>query len=158
MGSQGETTSPLSSEQEPTFSDQNLEESLASLYKPPYSIRNRQGIGVPDEREETQFQQAAPQKENPLFQPYGKPEPKETSRVQQPIESEEDEVTTRGGTILPLLLLMIGSHLLILGLLLLFCSKNGIVTLEWSSRFWGFYLLLGAPMLYLGGRILKRNF
>ncbi len=139
------------------FDDQTLQESLASLYKPPYSVRNRQGFGVPDEREESPYIEAEPHKENSLFQSYDKPDVESIPMIPsdgiQPLE-DGDEVTKRGN-ILPLLFLMIGTHLFILGALLLFCSKGGFVTLEWSSRFWFLYCLISFPPLYFGGRLLK---
>jgi len=132
------------------FSDQTLQESLASLYKPPYSIRDRRGLGVPDEREEALFKQAEVSKENPLFHFHDQKE------AQQPSEEvNQEEKSMRRGTILPLLFLMIGVHLFILGVLLLFCAREGVVTLEWSNRFWFIYCLASFPMLYFGVRLLK---
>ncbi|QVL57655.1 MAG: hypothetical protein KFB93_00855 [Simkaniaceae bacterium] len=142
--------------QDHKFSDQTLQESLASLYKPPYSVRNRQGFGVPDEREETSYIETEPPKEETLFHAYDQEEvpmiPEEGIKT-----LEETEEATRRGSILPLLFLMIGAHLFILGSLLLFCSKNGVVTLEWSSRFWFLYCLISFPLLYFGGRMLKKQ-
>lgn len=138
------------------FSNQTLQESLASLYKPPYSARDRQGFGVPDEREETPFKEAEPEKEDPLFKSYDQMEFEEVEPVQNE-EVEEEEEVSRRGTILPLLFLMIGAHLFMLGALLLFCSKDGVVTLEWNSRLWFFYCLISFPLLYFGGRLLKKS-
>ena len=150
------TSSIESSKQVPKrdekFAEQSLQESLASLYKPPYSVRNRQGLGVPDERENAPFKEAEPQKENPLFQSFEKVEPEQILGQNEEMQEEEG---TRRGTILPLLFLMIGAHLFALGALLLFCSKDGFVTLEWSSRFWFLYCLISFPLLYFGGKLLK---
>lgn len=146
-----ETSKPAPSADK-KFVDQSLTESLASLYKPPYSVRNQQGLGVPDEREEAPFKEAAPQKEDPLFQSY---EQMELEEQHEPEEVVEEEETVRRGSILPLLFLMIGAHLFILGALLLFCSKEGVVTLQWSSRFWFVYCLVSFPLLYVGSRTLK---
>ncbi|NGX50302.1 MAG: hypothetical protein K1060chlam2_00143 [Chlamydiae bacterium] len=134
------------------FSDQTLQESLASLYKPPYSVRNRQGLGVPDERVDTPFKQADPIKDDPLFQSYDEVEHQESEET----VIEEEEVTRRGD-ILPLLFLMIGAHFFVLGTLLLFCSKDGFVTLQWNSSYWFIYCLISFPILYLGARLLKRT-
>lgn len=154
------TTSAESPSQEPKydakFSDQSLQESLASLYKPPYSVRNRQGLGVPDEREEVPYKQAEPTKDDPLFQSYDQIETQETLIAPAEPVMDEEEITRRG-SILPLLFLMIGAHLFVLGALLLFCSKGGLVTLEWSSRFWFVYCLISFPLLYFGVRHLKKS-
>ncbi len=152
-----ESTKTSAPSQDKKFVDQTLQESLASLYKPPYSVRNRQGLGVPDEREETPFKEAEPQEENPLFQSYEQMEIKDPVTLLHPVQHTElvEEVVTRRGNILPLLFLMIGAHLCMLGVLLLFCSKDGIVTLQWSSRFWFLYCLISIPLFYFGGRMLK---
>lgn len=145
---------PQTPKHDAKFSDQTLQESLASLYKPPYSVRNRQGFGVPDEREEPSFKQAEPLKEDPLFQSYDQ---KETEKPLVTEEKFEEEEITKRGNILPLLFLMIGAHLFVLGTLLLFCSKEGVVHLQWSSRFWFLYCLISFPLLYFGTRLLKQT-
>lgn len=146
-------------QQDHKFSDQTLQESLASLYKPPYSVRNRQGLGVPDEREESSYVEAEPQKQDPFFQSDEQEEIQEAPMIpEEGIQSTEEIDETRGsGNVLPLLFLMIGAHLFILGALLLFCSKNGTVTLEWSSRFWFLYCLMSTPLLYFGSKMLNRQ-
>ncbi len=144
--------------QDERFQTQSLEESLASLYKPPYSIRNRQGIGVPDEREESPFQKVAPKKGEDLFQKC------EASGVKQQsaspavskINTESDCETQPRGGFLPLLFLSVGVNLIVLGLLILFFSKGGIARLEWNSSHWFVYLLTGFPTTYAGVRLLKR--
>lgn len=139
------------------FTNQNLKESLASLYKPPYSVRNRQGLGVPDEREERPLHEHEEEHENPLFQPYEQMELKDQHPVIHEEERGENVVNKERGNIFPLLCLMIGTHLLILGSLLLFCSNNGFVTLQWSSRLWFLYCLISFPLIYIGCRILKKQ-
>jgi ribosomal protein L40E len=139
--------------QDDRFEKQSLEESLASLYKPPYSIRNRQGLGVPDEREEPQFKQVEPPKqEHPLFQSY---ETLEAERPVAKVSEKEGEEKKEGGGVLPLLLLLTGIHLVVLGILILFFSKGGIVSLEWNASYWFFYVLIGVALSYLGARFLK---
>lgn len=56
---------------------------------------------------------------------------------------------------LPIALLTIGSNLLMLSMLLLILGKNGKVELEWSSSYWMLYFILGAPLLFLGYKIIK---
>jgi hypothetical protein len=58
---------------------------------------------------------------------------------------------------LPIALLIIGSNLLILSLLLLILGKEGKLELEWSSSYWSFYALLGAPLLFFGYRLAKKE-
>jgi hypothetical protein len=134
--------------QDEKFTSQSLQESLASLYKPPYCVRNQRGVGIPDEREESSpFKEVQPHKEDLLFSSYG-----EVERQEEPKEEKEKE---RGGGVLPLFLLTVGVQLFILGLFLLFFSKNGTLTLEWNSRFWFFYCFAAIPLLAFGMRLLK---
>lgn len=137
--------------QDERFATQSLQESLASLYKPPYSVRNRQGLGVPDEREESSFKQVVPPKEDPIHS-YNAPEHQEPL----PSESKVKDKMEERGAVLPLLLLSIGLNLVVLGMLILFFSKEGTVCLEWSARYWFFYLLVGLPMSYIGTRLLRQ--
>jgi len=148
-----EASSP-SAKQDVNFSEKRLQESLASLYKPPYSVRNRQGLGVPDEREELSFTRTEPSKGNPLFHPYEQEGGQQKLIKQEELKKNE---TPKKGAILPLLFFMVGAHLFILGMLLLFCSRDGVVTLEWTSHFWFVYCLVGSPFLYFGVRMLKND-
>lgn len=140
------------SKQDKRFSEKSLEESLASLYKPPYSVRNRQGLGIPDEREEPAFKQASPPKENLLFQSY------EQIPEKTPLSSEAQQGNEEVGPggVWPLFLLSIGINLVVLGILIFFFSKEGVTRLEWDSRYWFLYLLIGLSITYLGVRSLKR--
>ena len=142
--------------EEEKFSHQSLEESLASLYKPPYSARNKQGFGIPDEKEEIAFSQVEPPKENPLFQPYENEEELPSEVIEEPpVEKQSSEVVYQGA-VLPLLLLLIGTHLFLLGVLILFFSSHGRVVLEWNSQHWFLYPLISAPLLFFGFRLLKK--
>jgi len=157
-------TSSIEKENLPTkddhkFSNQTLQESLASLYKPPYSVRNQHGFGIPDERQETSYIDIETKKEEPLFEEYEKQDTQKGSvlkeKERQNTQEREEEV--KRGAVFPLLFLMIGTHFLLLGTLLLFCSKNGKVTLEWNNRFWFLYCFISIPLLYFGGKKLKNQ-
>ena len=50
----------------------------------------------------------------------------------------------------PLLLLSIGANLLVIGLLQLFFSDGGLLTLEWDSSYWFVYCLGALPLCYFG--------
>ena len=147
---------PSSPLEEEKFTNQSLQESLASLYKPPYSARNKQGFGIPDEKEEMGFAQVEPPKEDPLFQSYDHKEEVLSDRVEEsPAEKQSSEETYQGA-VLPLLLLLVGTHLFLLGLLVLFFSSHGRVVLEWNSQYWFLYVLLSAPLLFFGFRLIKK--
>jgi hypothetical protein len=70
---------------------------------------------------------------------------------------KEDAVVKEKSVFLPIALLTIGSNLLILSILLLILGHEGKVELEWSSSYWMIYALLGAPLLFLGYRIVKKE-
>ena len=142
--------------EEEKFSNQSLEESLASLYKPPYSARNKQGFGIPDEKEEIAFAQVEPPKEDPLFESYEKEEEIPSEAIEEPSLQKQSSEIAYEGAVLPLLLLLIGTHLFLLGLLILFFSSHGRVVLEWNSQYWFLYLLISAPLLFFGFRLLKK--
>jgi len=107
-------------------------ESLASLYRPPYLVRESHGYGVPDEREGSY----AGTQEEEFFE-------------------EEDQKEPGNRSVWALLLLSIGGNLLTLGLLILFFSEAGRLTLEWKSGTWFLYCFLGAPFLFLGWKCLS---
>ncbi|MCK4934873.1 MAG: hypothetical protein KAR79_04735 [Simkaniaceae bacterium] len=134
------------SEGDSIFSDHSVQESLASLYKPPYSSRNRFGLGVPDERDEGDYSKSETQgASDALFQEYN----------EETLGKQETLVSKQGG-FLSLLLLTVGAQLFILGLLLALFSSDGKLTLQWSSHLWYWYLLIAAPMLFLGFRQIKK--
>jgi len=112
-----------------------LEESLATLYRPPYSGSSYQRP----------------------------PEPAPTTHTHQIFHAEEEEsdvddptqMTEADGGIWPLLFLTIGGMLLTLGLLLFFFSENGRVILEWNAHYWFLYCLIATPFLMLGWKFLN---
>ena len=56
-----------------------------------------------------------------------------------------------------MLLLLPGSFFLFFGMILLFFSNDGTLSLEWNAHYWFFYLLLAAPLIYYGWRTLNRQ-
>jgi hypothetical protein len=76
------------------------------------------------------------------------PENKES--VKRSFAGEEVDQEEENGYIVALTLLSCGGMLLTLSLLLLFFSEHGRLVLEWKSRYWSLYMILGTPMLYYG--------
>ena len=68
---------------------------------------------------------------------------------------EEEEENSEHGHIVSLTLLSCGCMLLTISMLLLFFSQHGRVVLEWKSRYWSLYLLMGLPMIYYGIKKLR---
>ena len=77
-------------------------------------------------------------------------------------EAIAEEENTSGGfltsflaePLMPIVLLLPGIVLFLFGLMLVAFSSQGVLTLEWSAKYWFVYLLLAAPLLYFGWRIL----
>lgn len=126
--------------QDAMFSNQSVQESLASLYKPPYVSRDRRGLGVPSTHRDVDYE---PMPEPPPVQ-------RETAAY-----DEEEEVTQERGGFLSLILLSLGGNLLTLGLLLLFFSDHGTLTLKWNGHAWFLYCLASLPLLGIGYRLLR---
>lgn len=117
--------------QTPLFKQQTLQESLTSLYSPPYSSRNQ-----------TLFQS----EEEPASRSPSTPPSQSATAAASQEESEADIKSS----FLPILLLVVGSNLFTVGLLQFFFSSNGLLALEWDSSFWFLYCLTALPLCYFG--------
>lgn len=89
---------------------------------------------------------------------YPPPYAKKTE-VTPPKEEEEEEkkrsLDLKGS--MGYLILSLGGLLLLIAFFLLFFSEKGLLVLEWKSRYWFFYILLGGPLSFWGWRLLKRS-
>lgn len=77
------------------------------------------------------------------------------NKINPPQDAQIATLPKEKSSFLPIALLTIGSNLLMLSMLLLILGKNGKVELEWSSSYWMLYLILGAPLMFLGYKIIK---
>lgn len=96
------------------------EETLASLYPPPYKPK------VADT--ESSFE-----KEEEINTPQVK-----------------EEVMENNKSLVPTILFWTGVNILIFSLILLFFSKNGFLYLKWNASYWYLYSLISLPLLYFG--------
>jgi len=117
-----------------------------SLYPPPYAQKGSPHLG--DGMHNATSFKSQPQEpmHEKRFQPsaaLGVPNINVEGAVEQQVVEEKSSFW-------PLLLMSIGANLLVLGLLQLFFSENGTLTLEWNSHFWFLYCLGAAPLFYLG--------
>ncbi len=140
------TTRMQNSFQAPIFQSQSLEDSLTSLYTPPYQGKR------------PQFESQASQELPPMYE-----EPPLYKEVTERPEMNpllgatvEEETNKPKSSLWPTLFLIAGANLAILGLMQLFFSKDGLLRLEWDANYWFFYCLLAAPLLYFGYKKLKR--
>lgn len=148
-------TADVKSSLAPAFSGkelhhQSLQDSLTSLYTPPYA-KNSSLISQGGEKKEVfHFSKAEPLKDSMIEKRFNHASPS-LGAPTIPVESAADsnEEQAKNG-FWPLLLLSIGTNLLTLGLLQLFFSDNGFLRLEWDSRYWFVYCLAALPLFFLG--------
>jgi hypothetical protein len=126
--------------QAPLFKNQSLQESLASLYTPPYNSAK------------------SPQK-SPVLQQKMSEFKKEVSSSPPLMNSsaaavaampDEDRSESSKASFWAIFALIVGGHLLTLGLLQLFFSEEGALHLEWDSQLWYLYCLISLPLFYFG--------
>ena len=67
----------------------------------------------------------------------------------EPIEAENSS------SLLPLILLLPGSSLLILGVALFLFSSEGHLTFQFDTKYWFLYLFAAVPLLYFGWKSLS---
>lgn len=109
--------------QKPAESAKSLsyEETLASLYPPPYKPKVIDTDGS-----------------------YEKDE--DINQVQQKEEVKLDDTNNLLSTIL----FWVGVNILVFSLILLFFSKDGFLHLKWNASYWYLYSLISLPLLYFG--------
>jgi len=144
---------PLIGESETTVtsvsqSGLSSQESLASLYPPPYSNSNRNFSQMKIDNKDSQSKFKAPQAlaENPFA--------KMPLAGSNALEKQEEQ--EKSG-FMPLLLILLGANLLTLGLMQAMFSDNGFLRLEWSSKYWFYYCLLALPLISLGMKKIKSS-
>ncbi len=132
--------------QTPIFQNQSLEDSLTSLYTPPYQGKRPQfaqsTTSQPDPTEEDEHPMYKEVTERPEMNPL------------LGATVDEEEAPPRS-SLIPTTLLFAGANFSLLGLMQLFFSKNGILRLEWDANYWFFYCLFGIPLLYFGLKKIK---
>jgi hypothetical protein len=114
----------------------SIQESLTSLYPPPYAAKNPEPIKTPPQEtmSEKRYQHASA-----------------ASPAHIPLDNaDEQRVSEEKSSFWPLFLLSIGANLLVLGLLQFFFSDNGYLTLQWDSSYWFIYCLAAFPLFYIG--------
>ncbi|MBS0627555.1 MAG: hypothetical protein JSS09_05020 [Verrucomicrobia bacterium] len=118
---------------------QVAQESVISTYSPPYGQKSSDYMKI-----ESEF---APKFKSPL--------PREdafsgiTPSSSEAALANSEEGKDKSGFI-ALVLALLGSNLLILGLMQGLFSDGGILRLEWDCSYWFLFCLLAVPMLYFG--------
>ncbi len=123
--------------QDPLSRNQAIQDSLTSLYAPPYKGKK------------TEAPKAPPPKEPRIIAPahHGG-----TAALPGTLPREEAEDKVGKTILISILTLSAGSVFFILGLLQIFFSEQGVLRLEWNTKYWFIYMLASLPMLYWGYR------
>jgi hypothetical protein len=128
----------------PLFDHKSIQDSLTTLYSPPYS--NKSSPIMKQDKDKNKPKPFVKEShENQLNASLGKFNYSSSAPV---IETEEKVEEKSSFT--PLLLMLLGGNLLIIGLLQFFFSESGILRLEWQSKYWFIYCLIAVPALYMG--------
>lgn len=121
------------------FKNQSLQDSLTSLYTPPYS----------QQKPTSYNEEPAPKKMEAFKEVKSGFSGLSTATTMPTTESQEGEEKAQNN-LMPILMLSLGGNLFILGLLQFFFSKGGFLRLEWDASYWFLYALASLPLLYLG--------
>jgi len=133
----------------PLFENQTLQDSLTSLYTPPYQGKRPQFGEIPHEAEDPP---ASPYTSSPTYQDVTSAPPQEDPLIGATVELDEE---TPRSTLSPMLSLLCGVYLFLIGFMQLCFAKEGVLHLEWNARFWFLFILFSAPLLYFGIKQLK---
>jgi len=110
-------------EEKPYQSSLSVQQTLSSLYPPPYQPKVFDDGEIEEEDDET-----------------------------EEASIEEKETITSKDYLWPALFLTLGANLFFLSILMLFFSKNGEILLQWNAKYWVFYFLVSLPLFYFGYR------
>lgn len=135
--------------QTPLFQNQSLQDSLTSLYTPPYS--GKRPLFTQSEPQST-----TPFKENSMYKNVT------DEKFQDPLKAfgaaasiPETEQKEGESSLWPTVFMVAASNFFILGLLQLFFSEEGLLKLEWDGSYWFIYCLISLPLFYLGVKKMK---
>lgn len=135
--------------QAPLFQNQTLEDSLTSLYTPPYQGK-KPNFSQSPAKEEPMFS-AHPQ--TPMYKDVAGQAPRNPFEGATVNTTEEE--SQQKNSLWPTLFLTTGIFAFVVGLMQCLFSKNGTLHLEWDTNYWFLYCLLGAPLLYFGIKKLR---
>lgn len=133
---------PPQEESSTLFKSQTLQDSLTSLYAPPYGVKPSYSISsTPQEPLKKTSQDTF--REVPAKSP------------EMPIQSQEE--TEAKSNFTPILILFAASNCLILGLLQALFSSNGRLTMEWDASYWFIYCVISIPLFFFGYKKLSQG-
>jgi hypothetical protein len=96
--------------------------------------------------------------EQSLYPPHYAPHPpqQEEEALPQASPMGEEEAPPSKSALLAILLFTLGVQLLLLALMMVFCSHQGILILTWNAHTWFLYFFASFPLLYFGYRALTK--
>lgn len=115
----------------------SYEETLSSLYPPPYKPKTIQTA---------------------TSKYYEEKNDTDEELEEGPEENEEDDSTStknEKNALIPTALFWIGINIFVFSILLLVFSQNGFLYLKWNAKFWFLYSIISIPLLYFGFKGLK---
>lgn len=125
------------------------QDSLSSLYEPPYSAaKKRQDTEQAVDKDYYDAPEFSSE-DSEEYTPVEK-KPKKSKKAKAKKKKESLQVGA-------LLLMSLGGHLFTLGWILCFFSDHGRVVLEWNSHYWFLYLVFSCPFFYQGWKRLEES-
>lgn len=138
------------------FEHQSLQDSLTSLYSPPYPGKRptpapSQELEAPKKRAPLFTQ--APQVNMPLYQEQEEESAVHNERIE---EEEEDVDKVSRGSFWSILLILFGGNIFTLGVLQFLFGDGNLLTLQWNTDHWYLYCLAALPFVFVGARLAGR--
>lgn len=125
-----------------------LTSSHSSAYSHPYVNRN-----VDPMKEKDSLQKfKTPLPRDPLLDASFGKMPYQPEVQVAALDAEEEKTS-----LLPILLVLLGSTSLTLGLMQGLFSEGGVLRLEWTSKYWFVYCLIALPLMYWGVKKSKQG-
>jgi hypothetical protein len=128
----------------PAFDHQSIQDSLSSLYAPPYSNMSANDMKNDKDKNKPRPILRDPQ-DNQLHAALGK-----FNHSQNTTTDLNEQTEVGKSSFVPLLMLLLGGNLLIVGLLQFFFSEQGVLRLQWQSKYWFVYCLISIPVILFG--------
>ncbi|NGX63535.1 MAG: hypothetical protein KR126chlam6_00947 [Candidatus Anoxychlamydiales bacterium] len=108
----------------------SYEETLTSLYPPPYKpkvIPTSTNNNISDEEEDIH------------------------KEMRQVNDSDGEVVEEREkNSLIPIVLFWLGVNILVFSIILIFFSTDGVLYLKWNTKYWFLYSFISIPLIYLG--------
>ncbi|NGX34525.1 MAG: hypothetical protein K1060chlam1_00878 [Candidatus Anoxychlamydiales bacterium] len=111
----------------------SYEETLSSLYPPPYKPKAIQSATAKYYEENSDVDEES-QEEN---------------------EGDSSPLKKESNALIPTALFWLGINIFVFSILLLVFSQNGVLYLKWNAKFWFLYSIISIPLLYFGFKGLK---